>query len=142
MGKASDSITLAQSRRTSSSTPAPGENPSRIRTNSSPPILATVSAERSICLSRLAVNFNTWSPTAWPLRSLIVLKSLRSINARATRVLLLRAFSRASARRCSNARRLGRPVKASLCARFCSWLAQAFSSVISRTTPIIFTALP
>ncbi len=56
---------------------------SRITANSSPPRRATVSLARTQAVSRAATAFRSWSPTAWPSESLMVLKRSRSMNMKA-----------------------------------------------------------
>ncbi len=85
-------------------------------TNSSPPRRATVSFSRTICVSRRAASISNWSPPAWPMESLTILKRSRSQNSTASWAPRRRVAIRLSARRDSSRLRLASPVSA-------SWLA-------------------
>ena len=100
--------------------------------NSSPARRATVSTWRTAPRMVRAAACSTASPTAWPSLSFTALKPSRSTNTTMQERPLRCARSIASCRRCSNMRRLGRPVSGSWWARWAMASRLRLSSCIWR----------
>ena len=87
--------------------------PSHSTTNSSPPMRATKSLGRVALTNRLAMEFNNWSPTLWPMLSFTSFNLSKSTNITDTPRLVVTLRSRASDSLRKNNTRFGNPVSAS-----------------------------
>jgi hypothetical protein len=97
--------------------------------NSSPPSRAHMSSGRTLPRNRAATTRSSSSPAMWPNRSLIALKSSRSMNSSAR---CRSGSAMANSRAAVNAARLARPVSPSSCAcaarSWCAALVRRASS--------------
>ena len=115
---------------------------STITMNSSPPRRASRSVSRSAADSARVTCFSSSSPMRWPSVSLTFLKRSRSMNSTPTRRPERRACAIACASRSCSSRRLGRPVRASRVAMYCSRSSAWIRALTSWTKDRIDTMRP